>query len=206
MPFPLNVVLDTFSGGDANPIGAPWSHDTHLENVAGAVVSGQLTGSADDFWDAIYATVFGPSVENYITIPTTAVVPTILRIKTRNITTSPIDYHVFYNPSTWSLFVDGTQLGASFTQTISNGDSIGLEYNSATGDLIAYYKAAAGSWTALATRNDTTYQTDTGKSTVESQGVAIKYDSFGGGTSTPTLVQSHYRWRNDDGNLTARIY
>jgi len=208
MPFPVNIVIDTFSGGNANPIGAPWSHDTHLEATAAQVLTGQLTGSTSDYWDALYATSHGPSAENYITVATADGSAIILRVKTTNIANGGNNYHIFINGSTWEIDVmtagSTVTLGATFTQAISSGDSIGISYDSVTGNIDAWYKAAAGSWTSLATRNDTTYQNQSGQPTVESFGTVQRFDDFGGGTvGVATLVQSHFRWRNDDGGLQA---
>jgi len=186
-------VLDTFSGGDANPIGGLWSHNSSLESTPAQVLSGKLTGSTTDFWDAIYAADFGPSGENYVTISTRDTSSIILRVKTNNIGPTANSYLVFItNDGVGSgLYVGtggvATQLGASFDVTLGSGDKLGIEYMSGSGDLNFYTKIGAGAWTQIATRNNTDHQNETGKSTIESGGNVQAFDDFGSGPPAPLV-------------------
>ena len=75
-----------------------------------------------------------------------------------------------------------TQLGASFSQSVSSGDSVGLSYSG--GVLTAYYKSGAGSWTTLGTRSDSTYQATALYPTIYAHINNISefaFDDFGGG-------------------------
>src|SRR5689334_6286567 len=68
--FPVTSVLSTFTG-DENPLSESgmWAHDIRLENTAAAKVGGVLTGSVDDYWDAIWnSQTFGPQCEAYVTL------------------------------------------------------------------------------------------------------------------------------------------
>lgn len=78
-----------------------------------------------------------------------------------------------------------TQLGASITQDVAAGDSVGVEIIGTT--LAAYYKSGAGVWTQLGTRTPSTSYPSAGRVGIfDSHNVGAvpepKLGLFGGGT------------------------
>lgn len=78
-----------------------------------------------------------------------------------------------------------TQLGASITQDVIAGDSVGVEMIGTT--MTAYYKSGAGAWTALGTRTPSTSYPSAGKIGIHGlqntdSGTGPTISTFNGGT------------------------
>jgi len=217
MAFPNNLtVIDNFNRTE-NPVsdGGKWTCPLNtgngsLETVVGAYL--QSTGGDCDGYrnDQDY----GPDCEIYATLQTVDVTNGHeWALFARIAATGSIDgYKLSITTSTgpiftWELRVvtdsSDAALGASFTQPLSNADAVGLQIIGDT--LYAWHKPAAGSWTNLTSRVDgsNTYPS-AGKFGVYIGGADWQLDSLNGGTieaGTPNLIQSHFRFRNDDGGL-----
>ena len=72
-----------------------------------------------------------------------------------------------------------TQLGADGSQEVASGDSFGIDANGTT--ITAWYKPAAGSWTAVMVRTDSGV-TAAGYIGLVAQSNSAIWDDFGGGT------------------------
>lgn len=197
MPFPTTSVLTNFTGSEdplsegGNFAGPVFSGMAQMKKVSGQAMQSTLVASqsGSSYWNAA---TFGPGVEVYVTIPTwwnNASSDIWLWANGNAENTAGVDGYLLYanNSGVWSQNrVDNgvaTQLGANLgTQTIGNGDSIGLEIVSG-GTHQAYYKASGGSWTTLGTtRSDNTYTTGhigLSKGFTDTTSVL---DDFGGGT------------------------
>jgi parallel beta-helix repeat protein len=195
--FPTTQVLDNFNRANTGPPpSSGWSQGisdfTAGEGlqVSSNTIIRKPTGSyrQDDYWNA---STFGPDSEAYVTV-TNAVTndELALFLRANNIGSGTSDAYILYvgltGGSNWSLGrIDNgsnTALGSAFSQAISNGDSIGVSMRGSR--LTAWYKPSAGSWTALATRNDNTY-TSTGYIGLQmANSGGTTADNFGGGTTS----------------------
>lgn len=200
--FPTTQILDDFNRANTGPPpSGNWSQGP-LQFTAGEglqvssnTVIRKPTGSyrQDNYWNP---TTFGPDSEAYVTVVnkvSTDEIALILRAKEIGSTTS--DYYVLgvsLSDGVWTIQRQDNNnfntLGSSFTQAISNGDSVGFSARGST--LTAWYKAAAGSWTALTSREDSTYLTAgyIGLQMAGANGSTL--DNFGGGTSSSAFSVS----------------
>lgn len=199
--FPDTSILDTFTSANTDPIAGNWSGPikpgmAQMKIVSNAlkqslVVAGQ---SGSSYWNAAN---FGPGVEVYVTVTTwwnNASSDFWLWANGNNENAAGVDGYLTYIPNggTWSINrtdnnVD-TQLGATLvTQTISNGDAIGVSIQGGT--ITGWYKASGGSWASQGTRSDSTYTSGhigVSKGFVDSTSVL---DDFGGGTIPSSRVR-----------------
>lgn len=194
MAFPTTSILDSGSGTNSNPING-WTADIFGKgNTALQRTSNQITGSSssqmNDGWFG--STNYGPDSEVYWTMNTTPgdfkTIGGFLRIQGPGASTADaydIEYlHVNAGGSSVTINrVDNgvdTQLGATISQDMAAGDSLGLSITGST--LQAYYKASAGSWGTLSTtRTDSTYSS-AGKIGLEIELSTARVTNFGGGT------------------------
>lgn len=188
MAFPTTSILDSFTGADQNPLAGNWTKATYgtfndLKRVSNAVTT--ATSNSNDCLDYWNASDFGPDVEIYITAASVSS-DTFILLGARY-TSGGNGYKIDWDNGTSRVRVwrdDAgvrTQLGANITQSMSNGDSIGMSIIGST--ITIYYKASGGSWTSIGTRTDSTY-TSSGRLQLGmwlfSSGETI--DNFGGGT------------------------
>jgi hypothetical protein len=199
--FPTNTtILDTFTGTE-DPVTTNWTGvlfngDSGGMAKTGGILTNQTGGGTDTsaWWDA---GTFGPGVEVFTTVTTASGVAAnqfklLARISNPGTANaSGYELHVEKSAGTdiWRIRrrdnVTSTQLGADMNQEIVSGDSIGL---ACIGNQIsAYYKPAAGSWTLVGTRTDSTYGGSgvIGVKTFQASPGAWQQDNFGGGTSPP---------------------
>jgi hypothetical protein len=187
MPFPTTPVLDTFASL------AGWTFPAYpgvgsFTNPGGqASGAAGLPGYADGYWNA---GTFVADQEAFATIPVRGSLTLDLYLRIASPNTAGMDtYDLNVNGSTWGWYrtVDAaaTAVGASFTQTISDGDSIGARTlgSGATVTLEAWYKPAAGAWTLIGTRTDSdpARLVNVGYIGLALQSDVIRADNFGGG-------------------------
>jgi hypothetical protein len=184
MAFPTTSVLDAFTRANG-ALGASWTNGFYGDGSNLQVNSNQLANSAAGYSSAEYNTAYGPDVELYLTLPTMDTAAFyFLSVRKGGTLGSPTGYYLEINQFGNKLVrMDGggteTPLGANFTQAVASGDSVGLSVVGST--ITAYYKAAAGSWTIIATRTDSTY-TGTGLLSIDYNSTTARLDDFGGGT------------------------
>lgn len=189
MAFPTTTGIDTFSRPNENPIGAPWAGPLYTGEVQLVISSDTLkcnTTGANSYYNRVY----GADCEVWALIAAREdgeEMNIFARIINPN-NASMCAYRLDFNPQAGATDillirrVDNqlsTTLGANILQEVATGDSIGLE---CIGNQIsAYYKAAAGAWTLLATRTDSTYSAG-GYLGAEMSHTVMAIDTFGGGT------------------------
>ena len=187
MAFPANGVLDNFNRADGDA-GANWSKIWSGDYMF-TVASNQIKCP----WSANWANAgwnvatFGADCEAYVTIATVSGANSIsvyARMSALNTAGGPNGYRVSLtalNTLSIQRLDSGspTTLGATISQTISNGDSLGIECTGST--IKAYYKASGGSWTEIGSRTDATYGA-AGYIGLECYNDVIRFDDFGGGT------------------------
>lgn len=191
MAFPTTGILDNFNRANAGTLGANWS--VYWSNINWEINSNAARGAAVAWFGNYYnVATYGADAEVFITITQRPGADLELDVRIGGTPgSSPNSYacvfndgaagtHRIYRVSSGS----GTVLGASFSQTLAVGDSIGLEVIGST--IKAYYKPSGGSWTELASRTDTTHS---GAGYLAVSGLpdglgtsAIIWDDFGGGT------------------------
>lgn len=204
MAFPTTGVLDTFNRADENPLsdGGNWGG-----NIAGGterlrVVTNEVThdAAATSGLGSAYRSnlTYGPGSEAYVTITAkfgAAAALCILWLRAQSPGTAGVDGYALRvkeetTDDTWEIYTvtDNvfTLLGATVTQEIAVGDSVGFE---AVGNVLtAYYKPAAGSWAALFSRTDTgNLYPNAGNIglSIARLNSAVRLDGFGGGTVAP---------------------
>jgi len=193
MAFPTTAVIDAFTRVDAATLGASYSMfyggpDTHSisSNRALTPLSGTWTG---DYYNV---STFGPACEIYFKIVAGAASPhyPCARIVDPG-TGTPDGYCVDINSSANTHYIQRidngvtTSLGASISQAIANGDSVGLECSGSS--ISFYYKSGAGAWSNLASRTDATYAA-AGYLAWCDLNQNNTYDDFGGGTIAAATV------------------
>lgn len=199
MSFPTTGILDNFDGGQpATQLGANWSADPfgagNVKPLYGASGDVQSNGNSCEVW--WNPTTFGADCEAGITLSTRGAgdFSLSLRLQGGVGTTSCDGYSIYHNNASTYQFYRftngaGTQLGTDQTQALSDGDSFGAAMIGST--LTAWYKAAAGSWTELASVSDSTYTAGGNIGFYVGTNAAIRLDNFLGGTvvvagGTPT--------------------
>lgn len=202
MAFPLTPILDDFNRSNTGPPpSSSWSGPVFSGDGQLKVVSNQLSVNASGFSDNYWNTLVGPDCEVYATIVTIAGsgTPTFYldaRITSPN-AAGVSGYELDWAETTGatdSLFLyrfdSGvyTQLGASVSQEVASGDSLGMSVIGST--ITGYYKSGAGAWTSFGARTDSTY-TGIGYISIGSDNTTHKFDNFGGGTigSSPPQPQ-----------------
>jgi hypothetical protein len=192
--FGASSVLDNFNrANEGPPLSSSWvAHSTSPQmKVASNVATHAAAGSYTDNWQ-VWNTTYGPDVEAYVTLSNKAT-DAYAWVWVRYDNTSFNGYGAAIygaNANRLRLFrLDGgvrTQLGADVTQTISSGDSIGIQVIGST--IKMFYKPVGGSWGEKLAASDSTY-TGSGKMALQLQELnnAATLDDFGGGTlSTST--------------------
>lgn len=193
MAFPTTGILDTFSDTEGPPM-TGWATPTGLAGLKSA--SGTCLANAANavgFWNSALS---GADCEAFVTVTTATSASNTVGVWARcaNVGSAATTdgYLVSMGEGAtdlWSIYrVDNgvpTLLGSTFSQEVSNGDSIGIQVIGST--IGAWYKASAGSWTELATRTDSTY-TAAGYVGLSISDTTGRCDNFGGGVYVPSGV------------------
>lgn len=189
--FPTTGILDNFNRSNETPI-TGWTtfrlYSANMQIISNKAAAGATYSNG--YWNA---TTY-QDTEAYFTIPT--------KLNTNNyymfaygriqgtLPNSPDGYGVGYKCNTGGndtmvigRFDDDTftVLGATITQEITDGDSMGLEIISSI--IKAYYKSGAGSWGDVSGggRSDSTYG-NAGYVGINIDDTTGRVDGFGGGT------------------------
>jgi hypothetical protein len=202
--FPSSPQLDNFATGTLSPLN--WTTPALGEGtmqVAPATGSpgNELTGVDSGNWDAaLWNPSFTSPVEVWATINRAGSNDATLYADVTGGNSGTVHpasgYFVDFggtasggSPSAVSLWrVDGPEVEGELTSAkspyvnLNPGDEIGLS-DSSSGVLIAWYKPAGGSWSAVVSWDDTTYSS--GNIAIEAiPGAAYGFGTFGGGTPT----------------------
>jgi hypothetical protein len=216
--FPTTSVLDNFNrANEGPPPSANWSADQYGLALAGwAVVSNTIDASANfsaNYWSA---STFGPDCEGFITLTTWTFSANDVDLTARlqgGVGTSAVDGFTVKatsvsggaNDTIKIMRLDNgtnTQLGATITQELADGDSLGIECSGTS--ISAYYKPAAGAWTLGGTRTDAAHGS-AGNLGIYAANTSTALDDFGGGdlvvtppgsdaAETLRVVSSPLRW------------
>ncbi len=189
MAFPETGILDDFGRANENPIAGGWAGplfagEPQLQLVSSELRPNPTTGNS--YWNAAF---FGPDCEVYFTLTSAWAVSDRVVLYFRSTTNVVSGYRAdFRNLAGDHLVFVGrmdsnvlTALGGSIdpADTFAAGDSFGV---SMIGDTITVYrKPAAGAWTSLGTRTDSTYA-GAGRIAVSITGTTVTVDDFGGGS------------------------
>jgi len=167
--FPVSAVIDNFNRSNEGPPMTGWANINELFQSAGTgrgfeVISNQAQCNSNSV-NADYksATTYGPDVEVYATIVDigVGVDSSGLSFRVSDPTGTPTGYLVIATASNTIRVYrmngdsDLTQLGSDISQTVSDGDSIGVTMIGST--ITVYYKVGAGAWNSIGTRTDSTY-------------------------------------------------
>jgi hypothetical protein len=184
LSFPASAILDSFNRADTGPPpSASWTSTWEPGSAGHSVVSNvclSASGNSTTYWN----TTFGPNVEVYTKVATSSISYLQLAARLINVGTSNVSGYLLSttggNLEVYRIDNDAyTLLGASISQTVSNGDSIGMSIVGST--ITVWYKSGAGSWTNMGTRTDSNYS-GAGKIGIRSGSSNDKFDDFGGGT------------------------
>jgi hypothetical protein len=200
--FPTTAILDTFTRANVGPPpSSSWTTDVRGFGDAGMKVSSNTVISnavadapASTWWNV---GTFGPSSESYMTLSTLITsgqkAGPMVRISgpgTANADGYAIHW-VYASGGTDGIEImrmdNGvfTQLGATISQDLAVGDSLGLE---AIGSAItAYRKPSAGAWGSLGSRADATYSA-AGFAGIYQESTAGAWVNFGGGTVVASFI------------------
>lgn len=197
--FPQNGILDNFNRANESPLsgGGNWLHpfNPHQAVHIDLINTSEIHSILDDMCSFYWATSFGAEQECYITFNhietvTPGYFDLTLKIANPNLDTLTayyLDIDFTTSPDTWQFgrFTDHDSyenVGSSFTQNISEGDSIGACYRG--GKLYAYYKAGAGAWTEKTGGGiaDVNLQSQQGYIGIYVDRTDTYLDNFGGGT------------------------
>jgi len=192
MSFPTTGLLDDFNRADADPIDGSWSSPLYQSETGLRIVSGAIDAAISSGRNSYYsAAQYGPDCEVYAKLTQQSTGGGSARIFARIInpnTPNLSGYRLVVfqggsGPERIQRIDNGTAvtLGADMTETVSDGDLIGLE---CLGSAIRAYLFTGGSWQLLGTRIDTTYAGAgyLGVEQIAGTGSANIMDDFGGGT------------------------
>lgn len=217
MAFPANGILSSFTGTDEEPLseGGAWVGPIRTvtatrdkcrrsTNQVTCPTVGTVIG------ESVYNTTFNADQEVFCTVATVPgtlghtiqLYMRVLNESTSSVTSYQLVYGIAPSWEFWRLSgTSFTQIGTTLntTTTVSAGDSIGCTVIGSS--LEAWYKPAAGAWTSIGTRSDTTYSNSGKLGVVLTQGSVSRIDDFGGGnadTSPPfptmPVITSGLRW------------
>lgn len=195
MAFPTTGILDNFVGANENPLTTNWTTPMHsghdpLQRLSNSLQGGGAGAFSSGYYDVA---TYGPDSEAYITITTLPNENSQIRLLLRlqNIGVDTWDgYQLRYSHEAAAADEVGifrmddtadTLLGTQVTQTLAAGDALGFEMIGDT--LKGYYKPAAGAWTELLSRTDSTYDPAGNLGVMIAEGSSpIVLNDFGGGT------------------------
>lgn len=206
MAFPTTSVLDDFTRSDG-ALGGNWAGPSLGFTFDHQVISNACGLTSANFSSDCWASSFaGPDLEAFVDNSVNGTQNRDLVMLDSPTSATPDGYRVlcqFIGGDDWQIgrLDDAvfTQLGASITQDVASGDSIGMERS---GSSISAYHKTGGTWTALGSRTDSTYTTSNYYIGLVSRDTTNRFDNFGGGTIggapaatfTPTVVRSGLVW------------
>ncbi len=195
MAFPASSIYDTAVRADEAPLatasgGSAWATISDIGSAgltALQILTNKIAGQSAASNQYLNVTD-AANCEHYGTIDTVGGAATVVDLLARLKDVASVFTIDCYSvkitfPSTVTLNrVDNlvTTVLATFTQTVSNGDSLGIEIVGST--LTAYYRAGAGAWTSLGTATDATYSAG-GYKALTTLATAIRVSNMGGGAS-----------------------
>lgn len=188
--FPTTGLIDNFNRADQNPLADGWTNRVRTGAVDLRILSNQVAANAGSHASAYRTTAVGPDSEAYVIIATKAAndghVGVWARLQTPG-TTGTADGYVFAGftragTDEWQLFrMDNdalTQLGATVTEEIVAGDSVGIEI---IGTTIRGMRKTSGAWEEQLSVTDATY-TESGNIGLDLSETTSRGDDFSGGT------------------------
>lgn len=199
--FPTTSVLDSFSGGDQNPVTTNWTTPLHSSDINMRILSGVLRSTAIGDASAYYdLATFGPNCEVYVTMPLITDDGQWQGVNLRIASAGGLfsGYAVLLFPAAGADTVQcyrydagvAAPIGSAITsQTFVNGDKLGA---SMVGNLLTVYRHNGTSWSSIGSTSDATY-TGAGYIGIRiSQGgnETATFDAFGGGTIGAATVPS----------------
>lgn len=199
MAFPTTPVLDTFTRADENPLTGIWLGELTPGESQLQLLSNRAAGvNPDPLFNGSYTTPVGADCEAYATIPVDDAGNRCEVYARVFIDVGGLDaYCVSRVGSTWSIRKKTNSgdaaVGATATQAFSAGDSLGIACYGST--IEGWYKPAAGAWTLVLSRTDTTW-TNAGYIGLRLFGTVYRADDFGGGTIASTGVVREQRIRS----------
>jgi hypothetical protein len=184
MAFPATSILDDFLRPDGD-WGSNWT--TAFGDAAPVIVSQQGTSSGGGWSGAIWnQTTFSGAEENWWTVQTTSDNRMVIYLRLDGSGNGyALDLNTLQNVSAAQNFHIAEVATFSLTtiastrQDIASGDSFGLQAVGST--LTAWYKAAAGAWTAILSTSDPTFPRG-GSLGVEIFNNVTRVAPFGGGS------------------------
>jgi hypothetical protein len=200
--FPTTTVLDDFNRANATTLGANWSASVFGSSNLGITSNAAAPQAAAYHGNRWNVATYGADSEVGVTLSTVVGgVEILLRVTSPGSTTTNA-YSLFGNDSAspgtgkWTInsYTAGafTQLNATpYTQTVANGDKIGLEAIGASPTTLqAYYQASGGSWVTLGASisNSAAANQGTGSLAMEAQTSTARLDDFFGGTIVTAAV------------------
>lgn len=191
--FPVSAILDNFNrANEGPPPSTSWTTSWNVGADGHKVVSNQLNANTSDgssYWNV---QTFGPNCEVYATMVDTQGVYAQLGARLTSVGTSSLNGYAVSREDNSTIAVkkwaagSESQLGATFSQSFTAGDSMGMTVTGSNPTVIeVWYKVGAGAWTSLGTRSDSTSpNTAAGNIGIRSgaSSGSPKWDDFGGGT------------------------
>lgn len=185
---PASPVLDDFNRANENPVSqaGAWNGKPVSTDLAMQVLTNELASSDTvnfNFAGQIYNLTLA-DCEVVATITGTASQLHYLYLRTADEGGAAVldGYCIEVSGGAWRILRETnttqTPLGAGFSKTVSTGDMTAIR---AVGQIIqAWHRTAAGVWTLLAVRTDSTYAS--GRIGVRTNGPNIRFDNFSGGS------------------------
>jgi hypothetical protein len=189
MAFPTTSLLDDFDRANSNLNAGNWAAPIFSGDSTLAITSNQCCGASgfcSSYWAA---STFGPDSECYAVLPVVPASANGVEVFCR--ITNPDSgnennyfLHVQKAAGTDSCQLwktvghTQTQLGASASQEVSAGESVGIE---AIGTAITFYRKSSGTWASVFSRTDSSV-TGAGYVGLVIQNAVARFDDFSGGT------------------------
>jgi hypothetical protein len=219
--FPDTAVIDNFNRANADVDGQTCSDGVHTWGSEASpvgtsgmtIVSNELTSDAAGYGGAFIAGDFdrlasgktGVEVHAHLASAGGAGKEYYIWWSASSITGSYDGFMISYVNGELKVWrwdnASPTQLGATVSETLADGDGIGAKHDNDGSGTIRCFKHEAGAWTELTTRTDTTY--DVGRIGCEVNNNATFLDDLGGGEavaagaglSIPVAMASYRRRR-----------
>lgn len=188
MAFPVNGILDAFNRANG-ALGGNWAA-LGIAGTAPTIVSNAVSNGGAGNYRGAYLTTpsYGADAECYIETGSGALeyYGVLARLVGAGSSSTTDGYQVGHDNNGDNIEFTrrddgvGTRLGALFSQTLINGDALGIFCNGTT---IEGYHRRTGTWTQVATRTDSTYSAagNVGFDMYDG-GTGDTLDNFGGGT------------------------
>ena len=157
--FPTTGILDDFNRAS---LGAFWTSPAFGAANGGTINSNQFAHSGSGAAVATAAKVGGPDVEAWITIATLPASGNMgLDVQCDGTTSTVNGYQLLYNAGTSTVSIrhliagSATLIGATISQAIAAGDSVGIRVSGNATVLIEFwFKPSGGAWTFIDSRTE----------------------------------------------------